>query len=310
MLYDGIKVLLSHEKLQSLSQEDSVMSFAIIYTTTEENLFNLIDCAKNASWADEFFVLVPYSKTISDEILKAHPEINWIIFEKDYSRPSMVEFVANEIKSEYFFLLDSSWDVLSIDLDAIYAVFEKDPRAVVVSPYVFSNVDVLFPSCIAPQIIDNTEVDSISICPEEDIVNTLYPFLLLGVYRKSAFVAAVPFDDGIKDEECRVYDYFSRLWLMDYHSYIISLFVVKCNVGFINIMDRSPSRSKKVLSSKLLSFFKVPGGKAGLKPFWWININTISVFKQVTPFLRKANIDFYTLVSKWTIEPGEINGLS
>lgn len=313
MVYDGVKIYPSREKFYNDDEEDKreddkhTVVALIIHTSDDKYLFREINAIRENHLADNIFVIIPFGRSFDTSYIADYGYVNWVIFQKEFDRIQMSVMVASETKEEYVLLLDTSYTITFFDRLTTMSVFDNDKHAACVSPYVYSNVNVLFPTCFAPKINEGTWADIISVIPEYPIQNTLYPFMLFGIYKREIFHLNIKVDGKIKDTDCRAYDFFARLWLMGERTYIVSTFALRCNREFIPIIDRSATRSVRRLSSKLLSFYKNRGGKAGLKAFWWINYNIICVVKDVRPFLKNAIIDFWTLVRLWTIEPGELN---
>lgn len=313
MLYNGVKIYPSRENLfQSDNKTDNAhtVTALIIHTGEDKFLFREISIIKENHLADSIFVIIPSNRQFNEECTKDYGFVNWAVFQKEYDRVDMVVMIAKETTQEFIMLLDSSYNITVFDKNAVLGIFESDEHTACVSPYVYSNVNVVFPTCYAPKINDGVRADIISVIPEYPIQNTLYPFMLLGIYKRNVFLLDVNVDSKIKDVDCRAYDFFARLWLMGYRTYLSSFFAIQCNREFIPIIDRSISPSVRRLSAKLLSFYKNRGGKAGLRPFWWVNYSIICVVKDVRPFLKNALMDFWTLVKMWTIEPGELNDIS
>lgn len=310
MLYDGITIYTSHEdKYFTESKPNNSIAYIILHTGSDEALFRMLNVVKNKRLTGSIYVLITNQSDFDRNIVDSYSSINWIFFNKPKDRICMVMFAGHEASENYVTVLDTSYDLIRFDEDEIMDIFKSDDKAVCISPFVYSNADALFPTCYAPKITDNVRVDVISVVPEEEFINALYPFMLLGVYKKKTFVIGGDIDYKIENLDIRAYDYFARLWLMGYHTYIHSSFKIRSNIEFMPIIDRSFNRDNKILSSKLLSFYKNRGGNAGLRPFWWVNYNIINVIKDVKPFLKKATVDFYTLVKIWTVELGEVDDL-
>ena len=312
MLYDGVKIYPSRESLFQNDKKQSgthTVAALILHTGDDRFLFREISVIKENRIADSIFVIIPSNRHFDEKWTNEYGYINWAVFQKEYDRVNMSVMIAKETTEEFIMLLDSSYNITGFDRSAILGIFDSDEHTACISPYVYSNVDVVFPTCYAPKIDDGVRADIISVIPEYPIQNTLYPFMLLGVYKRTIFRLNIQVDEKIKDVDCRAYDFFARLWLMGYRTYLSSFFALKCNREFIPIIDRSYSQSVRRLSSKLLSFYKNKGGKAGLKAFWWANHSVICVVKDVRPFLKNALMDFWTLVKMWTVEPGELNDI-
>lgn len=295
MLYNGVKVYPSYEPLKN---DDSTVSVAVYHSSTHQALVDMIERLLHMRASREIFIL--FKKGDVDEKLREkYSSVSWVEFDDIQDRISVFSFALNETKTEYFLFLDTSYDLLFMDADSLLRVFSLDERTVSVSPYIYTKDEVLFPTLIAPKITRDAKVDSIALCPENTLSANLYPFLLLGMYRKSYMSFYNSDDKKIKDFDCRIYDAFAHLWLMNYRSYMVSFFSLKCNKEFIPIQDKTVNKDVKILSARLLSFYKPRGAKCGLKPFWWLSHNMVTVVRDVLPFLKKGVVDFYTLVKKW-----------
>lgn len=309
MLYDGVKVYASHrdKHFTDLPFNTHRIAIIILHTATTDALIRMLTTLGNSE--RNIYVVIPFESDFDRSLIENYPNINWIVYEKPEDRITMTMVASRETHEDYVAVLDSTYDLIQFDDAQILEMFKNDDKAVCIAPFVYSNTSSLFPTCYAPKISDNIRVDLVELIPEESFVNTLYPFMLMGVYRKKTFQLGGKIDYKIKDFNVREYDCFARMWLMGYHTYMTSTFKVMCNVEFVPIIDRTYNRDTKILSSKLLSFYKNRGGNAGLRPFWWLNYKIIFVLKDVKPFLRKATIDFYTLVHLWTVEMGDVNDI-
>lgn len=305
MLYDGITVYTS---LTPLENADNPITLCVFHTGSDRALFDMLEKLRHMSAVNEMFV---FTSTYDFARINrsAFPFATFVEFSSGFSRLRAFDFALNECRTEYFLFLDTSYDLLFIDTDAVLKVFQYDERAVCASPFLYTNVNVLFPTCIAPKISRDNRVDSISVCPGGTLSSTLYPFLLIGMYKKANMVFYKKDEKRIKNFDVRLYDVFAHLWMMNYRAYIVSFFSVKSNIEFVPITDRTVTKEVKILSARLLSFYKPKGAKCGLKPFWWLGHSAYTVVKDTLPFLKKVVVDFYTLVKRWRFSPMGTNDL-
>lgn len=295
MLYDGVKIYPSYEPLYN---DESQVSVAVYHSSTTRALLDMIERLLHMRIAHEIFVLFKEGE-VEDDVRQKYPSVSWVEFKDISDRINVFNFALNETMCEYFLFLDTSYDLLFVDGDSLLRVFSLDERTVAVSPYIYTKDEVLFPTLIAPKISKDAKVDSIALCPENTISANLYPFLLLGMYRKSYMTFYKLDDQKIKALNARLYDEFSHLWLKNYRSYTVSFFSLKCNKEFMPITDKTVNKDVKILSARLLSFYKPRGAKCALKPFWWLSHSIVTVVSDVLPFLKKGVVDFYTLVKRW-----------
>lgn len=295
MLYNGVIV---YPSTASLNNVDSPITVAIFHSGSDKALLDMIEMISHMHIAKEIFVLYSKDNTLSNT-KTSYPFISFMEFEDFSNRFGVFNFALEESKTDYFLFLDSSYDLSFIDSDALLKMFSIDERTVSVAPFLYTNKNILFPTCTAPRILKDGKVDSISLCSENKISANLYPFLLVGMYKKSSFELYKTEDKYIKTFDCHMYDVFAHLWMMNYRSYIVSFFKVKSNLDFVPIIDRTITKEVRILSSRILSFYKPRGAKCGLKPFWWLSYSAITVVKEAVPFLKKVVVDFYTLVKRW-----------
>ena len=139
------------------------------------------------------------------------PRVRFLLFDTDIDSGGMINSVARETFSDYFLLIWSDMRVVS-PLDPLLLAWIRKQRLFCTTPVIYDRVGEALASISVPTI-DRGVLEIISMIPEADRSDNLFPCEGVGVYDRIMFQRIRGADTGYRSFRMQMMDLGAKVWL-------------------------------------------------------------------------------------------------
>ena len=288
------------KRIRYLHSEEP-LSIAIVAIDTGRVLIEAISYYESR-FSSPLYVLIYEDVGNITELRMNFPSISFIVFTQPVSVGSMINVMANECFTTYFFVTRSDTNVVSFDFDSILSQFNKSNKPALITPVLLNKADEYIPVVQVPRI-EKYVIDPLPFFPSKEKESTLYPYLGLGIYERALFQRLRGFDELIVGEYWQFLDFGVRCWLFGYSVFTFSLLALKFPFRQLIIENRSETESIKRVLTKALGMRQVNGKNYPKR----IGKYTDSTYKkhEMSKRLALYKNDFSELLSEWIAPSSE-----
>ena len=186
------------------------------------------------------------------------PSVSFIVFTQPVSVGNMINVMANECFTTYFFVTRSDVHVIDFNFEEILNQFNKVDKPALITPVIMNKADEYIPVVQVPRMEQHI-IDPLPFFPTKEKEATLYPYLGLGVYERALFQRLRGFDELLVGEYWQFLDFGVRCWLFGYTIWILSSLTLKFPFRQLVIENRSETESIKRILTKALGVRQVNG---------------------------------------------------
>jgi len=244
------------KRIRYLHSEEP-LSIAIVAIDTGNTLIDAISYYETR-FSSPLFVLIYEGMGSITELRMSFPSISFIVFTQPVSVANMINVMANECFTTYFFVTRSDTQVIHFDFESILMQFRKIDKPALLAPVLLNKADEHIPVVQVPRI-EKHIIDPLSFFSTKEKESTLYPYLGLGVYERALFQRLRGFDEQIVGEYWQFLDFGIRCWLFGYSVFTYSQLSLKFPFRQLIIENRSETESIKRVLTKALGMRQVNG---------------------------------------------------
>ena len=244
------------KRIRYLHSEEP-LSIAIVAIDTGNTLIDAISYYETR-FSSPLFVLIYEGMGSITELRMSFPSISFIVFTQPVSVANMINVMANECFTTYFFVTRSDIQVMHFDFESILMQFRKIDKPALLAPVLLNKADEHIPVVQVPRI-EKHIIDPLPFFSTKEKESTLYPYLGLGVYERALFQRLRGFDEQIVGEYWQFLDFGVRCWLFGYSIFTYSPLSLKFPFRQLIIENRSETESIKRVLTKALGMRQVNG---------------------------------------------------
>ncbi|NCB01729.1 MAG: hypothetical protein EOM67_06130 [Spirochaetia bacterium] len=244
------------KRIRYLHSEEP-LSIALIASIGDEVLSEAISYYET-TFSSPIYVLLYEELGKITELRLEFPSVSFIVFTQPVSVGAMVNVLANECYTTYFFVTRSDLRVTQFEYSSILDQFNKNPKPALVTPCIVNKGNESIPVVQVPRI-EKHLIDPIPFFPDKEKEATLYPYLGLGVYERALFQRLRGFDELIQGEYWQFLDFGIRCWLFGYSIFTLSFMQVQFPYRQLIIENRSETEGVKRVLTKALGVRQVNG---------------------------------------------------
>ncbi len=282
------------KRIRYLHSEEP-LSIAIVAIDTGNTLIDAISYYETR-FSSPLFVLIYEGMGSITELRMSFPSISFIVFTQPVSVANMINVMANECFTTYFFVTRSDTQVMHFDFESILMQFRKIDKPALLAPVLLNKADEQIPVVQVPRI-EKHIIDPLPFFSTKEKESTLYPYLGLGVYERALFQRLRGFDEQIVGEYWQFLDFGVRCWLFGYSIFTYSPLLLKFPFRQLIIENRSETESIKRVLTKALGMRQVNGKNYPKR----IGTRTDSPYMKHEMGKRIAlyKTDFFELMDEW-----------
>lgn len=244
------------KRIRYLHSEEP-LSIAIIAVDNGELLLDALSYYES-KFSSPLYVLIFEEMDNISQLRMNFPSISFIVFTQPVSTGNMINVMANECYTTYFFVTRSDLHVIDFDFDSIIAQFSKGEKPALITPILLNKGDEEIPVVQVPHI-DRHIIDPLPFFPTNEKNATLYPYLGLGIYERALFQRLRGYDELISGEYWQFLDFGTRVWLFGYTIYAHTFIKLKFPFRQLVIENRSETASLKRVLTKALGMRQING---------------------------------------------------
>ena len=282
------------KRIRYLHSEEP-FSIALIARVGDEVLSEAISYYET-TFTSPLYVLLYEEIGQITELRLEFPSVSFIVFTQPASVASMLNVMANECYTTYFFVTRSDLRIVNFDFEEILALFNKSPKPALLTPHLVNKEEEEIPVVQVPRI-EKHIIDPLPFFPKKEKETTLYPYLGLGIYERALFQRLRGFDELITGEYWQFLDFGVRCWLFGYSIFTVSLFKVKFPYRQLIIENRSRTDGLKRTLTKALGMRQI-NGKNYLKRIGSYTDNAY-MKHEMKKRLALYKCDFTELMNDW-----------
>jgi hypothetical protein len=282
------------KRIRYLHSEEP-LSIAIVAIDTGNTLLDAISYYETR-FTSPLFVLIYEGMGNIVELRMNFPSISFIVFTQPVSVANMINVMANECFTTYFFVTRSDTQVIHFDFESVLTQFRKIDKPALLTPVLLNKADEHIPVVQVPRI-ERHIIDPLPFFSTKEKESTLYPYLGLGIYERALFQRLRGFDEQIVGEYWQFLDFGVRCWLFGYSIFTYSQLSLKFPFRQLIIENRSETESIKRVLTKALGIRQVNGknypkriGKYTDSPY---------MKHEMTKRIALYKTDFFELMSEW-----------
>ncbi len=291
------------KRIRYLHSEEP-LSIAIIAVDDGELLIDAISYYEGTFSSPLYILMFEEMGNIS-QLRMSFPSISFIVFNQPLSTATMINVMANECYTTYFFVTRSDLHVIDCDLDSIIAQFNKGPKPALITPLLVNKNEEPIPVVQVPHK-EGHVINPLPFFPTHEKESTLYPYLGLGMYERALFQRLRGYDELIIGEYWQFLDFGLRVWLFGYTIYTHSFIKLKFPFRQLIIENRSETASMKRVLTKALGVRQINGKNYIKRIGRYTDASYIKHEMNTRISLYKC--DFNELMSEWVapvVQEGE-----
>jgi hypothetical protein len=233
------------------------LSVAIIAVDSGETLIDAISYYES-KFSSPLYVLIFEDMKNITQLRMTFPSISFIVFTQPVSVGNMINVMANECFTTYFFVTRSDLHIVNFNFDSILTHFNKGNKPALITPVLLNKADEYIPVVQVPRIEEHI-INPLPFFPSHEKSSTLYPYLGLGIYERALFQRLRGYDELIIGEYWQFLDFGIRCWLFGYSIFTHSFLELKFPFRLLVIENRSKTESIKRVLTKALGMRQVHG---------------------------------------------------
>ncbi|MFA5570270.1 MAG: hypothetical protein ACOX0W_08455 [Sphaerochaetaceae bacterium] len=282
------------KRIQLLHRRET-LSIGVIATESDEDLVASLSQIRLDYEKWNLYVLMHREQGAINQLREDFPDFSFIVFSEAASFGAMVNVLADECFTSYFFLSRTDVSCSHFSEQEVVDFFHQWEKPAVVVPLLYNRLHEKLPAISVPFKRGHL-LDPLSFIPTMEVERTLYPFLGLGFYDRALFQRVRGFDELIGSEYWQLLDFGLRCNLYGYQ--ILSFPHMQCTFNdrqFI-IENRSFVEGMNRVHTKALGVKQVKGknylSKAG-------KYKEPHLAKEMQKKLALYRYDFQLLLRSW-----------
>jgi len=279
----------------SLLHREEPLSVGLIAAGNSDELTQAIESyVRSTRWC--VHVLMHEDQARIPELRTQFPDVTFIIFTQPVSFGAMMNAMANECYTTYFFIARSDLRFISFDDEGALSLLRRSDHPAAVTPKITNRLSEPVPTIQAPMVRDGS-IDPISFLPADSVSPTLYPFFGLGMYERALFQRLRGFDDLIESDYWQFLDFGIRCWLYGYPVYNLPSLAVTFPDRQSVIEDRSDREGIRRCHTKALCVRQM-NGKNYAHAYGKLTDSRV-LHAEVKKRLALYKTDFFQLIDQW-----------